>query len=278
LILGIYDFQSRTLVCSPESAVTHVEDRKPALVCCRFGATPLEQAYENQIFSRGKLRASLHLRRFHWLVGQIRRAGYTRITAVDLGCSDGRIVEMIEAGGVQVTRYQGFDANWHKCIVFAREKFATRPELSFTICKVPEEMHPEAHAQIGICMETLEHAPPECVDGYLAILQRTVTDLMFITVPVERGPIFVAKHAAKQVLGINDQEFRSIWSRDFWNQALGRMDRVPRHQHRGFDDRDFVRAVARHFEIISVKGLFLPGFTVLNPNIGIVCRPRPLSE
>ncbi len=229
-------------------------------------------------FSSGKLRLSLHLRCFHWLANYIRRAGYKRVSVVELGCSDGRVIDTLEATGVEVAQFQGFDANWHESIDFAREKYAARPELSFTICKSPGEMQIKSQGQIGVCLETFEHALPEYVEGYLAKFRQAVTDLMFITVPVERGPIFVAKHVAKRMLGINDEEFPTMWSREFWNQALGRMDRVSRHEHCGFDDRDFVRAVTRHFEIISAKGLFISDLPMLGPSLGIVCRPRGMSH
>jgi hypothetical protein len=71
----------------------------------------VQTAYENELFSRGRLRASVHLRRFRWLVHQIHQAGYKRISAIELGCGDGRLIDMLEAASIEVKDYYGFDAN-----------------------------------------------------------------------------------------------------------------------------------------------------------------------
>lgn len=226
-------------------------------------------------FSRNNhLRRFLHLRRFNWLTTQLSKAGYRHVSVVELGCSNGRVIDMLETAGISVERYEGFDANWHGSLDRAIRKYSARRELNFTLCRVADEVLIKSPVQVGVCMETLEHVPAPEVDGYLRRLQLAVTDLMFITVPVERGVIFVAKHWAKRILGMDDIEFQDVSAREFWDQAFGRMDRVRRHEHRGFDDRALLRAVERYFEIIRIQGLFVPAFVTLNPTLGIICRPK----
>ena len=45
---------------------------------------------------------------------------------------------------------------------------------------------------------------------------------------------------------------------EFLNSLLGRMDRVRRNEHKGFDHRQLVQALERHFRHVAVQGTRLP--------------------
>ena len=60
---------------------------------------------------------------------------------------------------------------------------------------------------VGICMETLEHIPPDLVEPYSKRLSQVIEGYLFITVPIERGLVFLLKHGAKKVLGMKDDRF-----------------------------------------------------------------------
>jgi hypothetical protein len=95
---------------------------------------------------------------------------------------------------------------------------------------------------------------------------------VFITVPVERGITFLLKHGSKRLLGLKDDRFRE---REFINSVLGRLDRVERREHKGFDDRALIEMVRRSFDLVSVSGVF-PGLPILSLNltIGIIAKTR----
>jgi len=125
---------------------------------------------------------------------------------------------------------------------------------------------------IGICMETLEHVPPDLVDPYLCELSKMIRGHLFITVPIERGVPFLVKHGLKSILNMKDSRFTSM---EFLDSVIGRLNRVQRNEHKGFDDRVLVEQVQKYFDVISVAGVF-PRLPILSLNItiGIVARTK----
>ena len=121
-------------------------------------------------------------------------------------------------------------------------------------------------------METLEHVPPEFVEPYLFELSRAINGYLFITVPVERGLVFFVKHSLKKALRMKHESFGAL---EFLNCVFGRMSKVSRREHKGFDDRALVSQVKKYFDVISVTGVF-PKFPTpaLNLTIGIVAKTR----
>lgn len=77
----------------------------------------------------------------------------------------------------------------------------------------------------------------------------------------------------KRLLGMKDDPFRG---REFLNSVLGRLSRVERREHKGFDDRALVDGVRKYFDVVSISGVF-PGLPVrsLNLTIGVIARTKP---
>ena len=137
------------------------------------------------------------------------------------------------------------------------------------------EIDLSATFDVGICMETLEHLPDELVDGYLQALAQVVRGPVFFTIPVERGAMLVAKQLGYRVLGMYGD--RLSW-RDLVAGALSQTDRIPRHEHAGFDDRLMIERIARYFNVTESGGLFVPYFTTLNFTLGIVGTTHPVDN
>ncbi|MFP5264500.1 MAG: class I SAM-dependent methyltransferase [Blastocatellia bacterium] len=225
--------------------------------------------YNKRLFSGG-LRARLHLSRFHWLRAQVRRLNLRRVRVIELGCFDGKTIEYLDP---MPERYLGLDANWEGGVDAGRERWKDFPNVELRVCARPEEIpRAEESFDVGICMETLEHIPPEFVDPYLSELSRAIDGYLFITVPVERGLVFLLKHGIKKALRMKQESFDG---REFFNCVLGRMNKVGRREHKGFDDRALVAQVRKYFDVMSVKGVF-PNLPILSLNltVGIVARTR----
>ena len=128
---------------------------------------------------------------------------------------------------------------------------------------------------IAITMETLEHVPPKMVDGYLNAIAQCTSKYVFITVPNEKGIVFLGKWLAKRLL-IRDAQRYSYG--ELVNATLGRLKHVSRNEHKGFDYEQLIGEVSRHFEIVHVSGHpfgILP--TCLCFGVGIIAKPRMLS-
>jgi Methyltransferase domain len=232
-------------------------------------ATATREDYNERLFSGG-WRSRLHLSRFYWLRAQMRRFNLRQVKAIELGCFDGKTIEFLDS---MPERYLGLDANWEGGIDAGREMWKGFPNIELRVCGKPEDIPlAEGTFDVGICMETLEHVPPEFVEPYLFELSRAIDGYLFITVPIERGLVFFIKHSLKKTLRMKHESFQSS---EFFNCVLGRMSKVPRHEHKGFDDRALVSQVKKYFDVISVTGVF-PRFPILalNLTIGIVARTR----
>jgi hypothetical protein len=117
------------------------------------------------------------------------------------------------------------------------------------------------HFDVAVSLETFEHLPPTEVPAFVEKLA-TLSDRLLVTVPVERGFVFLAKHMAKAVLRLGGGQQYS--AADWTNSALSRLDRVKRNDHKGFDERVLADQMARHFR--SVKLSYLPGIPLSHAN------------
>jgi len=227
------------------------------------------EGYNQRLFS-GNWRSHIHLSRFYWLARQMRRLQLEGARIIELGCFDGRIIDLLDS---QPSYYLGLDANWEGGLDAGRRRWQDRPNVEMVLCRDPADIAtPAMPFGVGICMETLEHVPPELVEPYLLRLSQVANGYLFITVPIERGLVFLLKHSVKRLLGMKDDSF-SGW--DFINSVLGRLDRVERREHKGFDDRVLVKAVSKFFDVIRIAGVF-PGFPIrsLNLTIGIIAKTK----
>jgi SAM-dependent methyltransferase len=204
----------------------------------------------------------------------LRRLQIRRADIVEIGCYDAKTITYLERGGIAVNRYVGYEAN---AAIFdaVQANWAARPEVAIVKSTSPSDIDRSCTFDVGICMETLEHLPDEHVDGYLQLLARVVRGPVFFTIPVERGAMLVAKQLGYRALVMYGD--RLSW-RDLLAGALSQTDRIPRHEHAGFDDRQMIERIARYFDVTESSGLFVPYFTTLNFTLGIVGTPHPVDN
>ncbi|MEK6302016.1 MAG: hypothetical protein AABO41_14995 [Acidobacteriota bacterium] len=229
--------------------------------------------YNQRLFS-GNWRSRIHLSRFYWLARQMRRLQLEGPRIVELGCFDARIIDLLDSPPAY---YLGLDANWEGGLDAGKRRWQNRPNVEMKLCRNPDDIPtPAPPFRVGICMETLEHVPPELVEPYLLRLSQVVNGYVFITVPIERGLVFLFKHGAKRLLGMKDDPFSAS---EFINSVLGRLGRVERREHKGFDDRVLVEAVLKFFDVVSIAGVF-PGFPIrsLNLTIGIIAKTKEVMR
>jgi hypothetical protein len=228
--------------------------------------------YNERLFS-GNWRSALHLSRFYWLVKQIQKLNIQRAKIIELGCYDAKTIDFLVKVPLEIQEYLGFDRNWEGGLDIGLHKWKNYPNIHLHYCEKPEDIS-NIHevCNIGICMETLEHINPEMVEPYLFKLSQVIKGYIFITVPVERGLPFLLKHGTKNIFSMKDDAFEKG---EFFNSIIGRMDKVERCEHKGFDDRVLLKQVKKYFNIIDVKGIF-PGMPLvsLNFTIGIIAKTK----
>ncbi len=127
----------------------------------------------------------------------------------------------------------------------------------------------------SIALETLEHMQDSLVRGYIEFLAQVTQKQLFISVPVEIGPVFLVKHIVKSA-------FHSLESGDtgtytlaevMW-ATLGQVERVHRFEHKGFDYRALIRLMGEYFHITHIEGIPFRHFPALSFQVGIVAEPR----
>lgn len=231
---------------------------------------PRDNTYNDQLFSAG-LRSWFHFARFKWLQAMCRKYRPPADLVVEVGCFDGRALDWLDP---HPARYYGFDANWGDGLTYAR---ALRPgaHLTFVECQTGEDLRlgPGEKASLVISLETLEHVPPEALPGYLDRMAEILNGHLFVSVPNEKGPFFLAKHLVKLVLFRDAEPYtlaETVWA------TLGRLDKVKRREHKGFDYAALRAELDRRFDFVEVRGI---PFSVLplwmNSQVGFVYRSRP---
>jgi 2-polyprenyl-3-methyl-5-hydroxy-6-metoxy-1,4-benzoquinol methylase len=228
----------------------------------------LDEGYNQRLFSPG-LRGRIHTARFHWLANAMARHARAARRVLELGCFDGKAIDYLPA---PPEIYEGFDADWEGGLAQAYARWSTHPSYRFHRCERPEQLDATGPFDAAIAMETLEHVPPEMVEPYLQRLAALTRGHIFVTVPNEMGIVFLAKHLLKRLAG----DAEPYAAAEVVNATLGRMHKVVRREHKGFDYRDMIAMVARHFDVIEVSGYpfaLLP--PALNFGVCIVGRSRP---
>lgn len=230
--------------------------------------------YNERLFSGG-LRTWFHLARFDWLLAELKNRRCSAASIVELGCFDGKLLDFLPQSPL---RYVGFDANWEGGLDIAKEKWKSHPNFSFHRVTTPEEMRLEADDtfDVAVAMETLEHVPPPMVDGYLSKIASHLDGYFFVTVPNEKGLVFLSKWLAKKLLRADADRYSFS---ELMNATAGRMSFVARREHKGFDYARLIGEMERHFDVIAVSGHpfgFLP--YPLCFGIGIVAKSRPWTN
>ncbi len=226
--------------------------------------------YNARLFGSSALRRWHHEARFRWLSRTLRRLGCVPDSVFELGCFDGKAIRYLPR---VPSRYVGCDADWEGGLALAREAWGATPGIAFRECRAPSDIRLDGETfDVAICMDTLEHVPPESLPGYVELLARAARGFVLVTVPNEKGVAFVAKYLAKAILGGNDP----YTFREALDAARGRLDRIARSEHKGFDYAEVVGLLGRRLAIESVTGIPFAGLPVaLNASVGIVGSPAP---
>jgi len=223
--------------------------------------------YNTRLFSGG-LRGRFHFARFEWLRESLRELGGAQDTVVELGCYDGKTINFL---GKKPRRYLGFDENWEGGLPIARELWAAEKSYEFRSCSSPSEMLTDERFDLAICMETLEHVPPAFIEPYVARMAELTRGHILITVPTEKGPVFAAKHLYKRLFG----NYQPYTLAEYVNAALGRLHKVERNDHKGFDYQVVIDAVQKHFRVIKTTPYPIRALPLaLGFGIGIVAKSR----
>ncbi len=226
--------------------------------------------YNARLFESSALRRWHHEARFRWLSSTLRRLGCVPDSVFELGCFDGKAIRYLPR---VPSRYLGCDADWEGGLAPAREAWRAAPGIEFRECRAPSDIRLDGETfDVVICMDTLEHVPPETLPAYVELLARAARGFVLVTVPNEKGIAFAAKYPLKAILGGNDP----YTLREAFNATLGRLDRVARREHKGFDYAAVAGLLGRRLAIESVTGIPLGAFPpALNPSVGIVGAPAP---
>ena len=225
----------------------------------------LGNAYNTRLFSSG-IRRYLHLSRFYWLAHRLTQLNGVCSSVVELGCFDGKVLDFLPTPPL---RYVGFDANWEGGLELARERWGHIPQYTFRRCQNPDELElSEPLYDLAICMDTLEHVRPHDAESYIAALTRAAQSYIVVTVPNEKGLVFLSKYLMKRLwIG----RARPYTLSEICYATLGRLDRVARNEHKGFDYASIIRIMAQYSRIVHVSGYPFSWLPVnMNFGVGIV--------
>jgi hypothetical protein len=229
-----------------------------------------EKGYNERLFEGNRFRAYFHNARFNWFQSQCARYQPRNIRMVELGCFDGRLTQFCPS---EPESYHGFDAGWEDGLATAMARYKDHPNKRFSLATEPGHLGVMATAScnVGASMETIEHVPPALVDGYLAELARIIDGYFFVTVPNEKGPMFLAKHMAKVALGAS----QPYTAKELVAATFGNLSQVERNEHKGFDYAVLTSQISRHFDIVGVEPVpfgWLP--TLTGFTIGIIAKSK----
>lgn len=226
--------------------------------------------YNDRLFSGG-IRSKLHLARFNWISAEIIKREIEPYSVLELGCFDGKLLNFLP---YRPTRYVGFDANWEGGLDEAKKRWSNETSYSFLRASSPKAMKLDRSDtfHVAVAMETLEHIPPEMVDGYLSKIAEHLDGYLFVTVPNEKGLVFLVKWVIKKIFS---KDAKSYSLTELINATIGRMDRVSRLDHKGFDYTSLVAEIEKYFTVIDISGHplgFLP--TSLCFGVGIIAKSK----
>lgn len=226
-------------------------------------------SYNQKLFSGG-FRTRLHNLRFEWLRSHIsEQAG--QYSLFELGCFDARSLNFLQ----QPSRYLGADAGVENGLQLAQKKFESLSwaDAVQSLNAQSLQAYENESFDYSIALETLEHVPPEVLPGYIAFMAKVTKKRLLVSVPVEVGPVFLAKHTAKNLSpswrGGEEYKFSEIlWA------TLGKVEHVERHEHKGFDYRALVRLINQYFEVVAIEGIPFKQLPYLSFQVGIVAKPK----
>lgn len=228
----------------------------------------LKKNYNERLFQGWQ--SIYHLKRFYWLQKKLKKYGKKNSSFIEFGCFDAKTLDFIPSE--QLGSYLGLDANWENGLDIAKKKHKNKEKIILQNCSKPEDIKQvKQKYNIGISLETFEHVSPKFLDSYLKKLASSVDGYFFITIPVERGfSLFVAT-----IIRTLNQTKEGYSPAEWVNAFLGRMHKVKRREHKGFDDRIFIKQVSKYFDIKKIEGVFFnTPFYNLNLSVGIIAKSK----
>ena len=230
--------------------------------------------YNERLFEGKSFRSKLHIARYTWLCKKLKQYKCKADTILELGCFDGKTIEFLEHSPIQ---YDGYDANWEGGLDIGIKKWQGFSNYHLHLCKNLNDFKPQEDCfDISICQETLEHLPLSDLDTYLERLAKATKTYSFISVPNEKGIVFLAKHLIKILTQDKNQreEFSFL---EVFHATMGNLKKVSRTEtmHKGFDYAELKKKLQKHFIIVETNGLplnMLPGS--LNFTVGFVCKRK----
>lgn len=224
-----------------------------------------EYSYNERLFSSG-IRKKLHTSRFYWVANSLISLQCRYESVLELGCFDGKIMDYLPS---KPLRYLGLDANWEGGLNLARERWGTESGFRFEECHTPQDMNLNNEMfDISLCMDTLEHVPPAMVEPYLYQLSQVTRKYILISVPNEKGIMFLLKFLVKKLFSGDTQDYTFY---EAISATLGRMENVVRREHKGFDYETLLESISKNFKIYGISGYPFPFLPVwLNFGVGII--------
>jgi SAM-dependent methyltransferase len=197
-------------------------------------------------------------------------APYRGRALLDYGCGDGTFLAMVQdefPGSV------GLEVD-PELVLGCTERFGHPGGVRFLLADAAVTLPAESFG-IVVCMEVLEHCPPDAVEVVLSRIRRLVArdGRVVISVPVETGLPLVVKQAARAVAArrvSSDYRHRERYSLPDFLRMLTAGDtvRVERpvyettfasgipnryHGHKGFNWRAMRRRVAQSFRVAETR-------------------------
>ena len=211
---------------------------------------------------------------------------------LDYGCGDGTFLATVrdlfpQAVGAEIDRALAADA---------AARFAGDAGLRF-VHTSDLAAEPDGSFAVVVCMEVLEHCPPDAADRVIADLRRLVADdgVAIVSVPVETGPPLALKQAARAlaarrgVEGYVDRERYTLpellrmtlagaetrIERPVYTSRFASGEANVYHGHKGFNWRALRRRLGAGFRVRETRfsPLGTPG-GLLDSQAWFVCTPR----
>lgn len=231
--------------------------------------------YNQKLFSGG-FRGRLHRMRFDWLKRHLNEPENS-YSLFELGCFDCRSLSYIP----KPRQYVGADAGWEGGINDAQMTFVNTPGVELAVVHSARDLAPFEGRRFdySMALETLEHIPTAVLTGYIEFLARVTKKKLLITVPVEVGPVFLAKYLAKRLFSdLSSGETETYTFAEVIAATRGQAHKVTRYEHKGFDYRDLITLLEQYFIITKVEGMPFAKWPYMSFQVGIVAEPKARGQ
>lgn len=224
----------------------------------------------NQMLFNGGLRGRLHKMRFEWLKRNL-VAQPDSYSLFELGCFDCRSLTYLP----KPKQYLGADAGWEGGINDAQMNVINKPWMELLVAHSAHDLGTHAHRRFdySIALETLEHIPTAVLKGYIEFLANVTKKKLFITVPVEVGPVFLIKHLARRLFKSRHGETEAFTLKEIYWATMGKAELVQRYERKGFDYRALIKQLEQYFVITKIEGIPFKAFPYYSFQVGVIAEP-----